>query len=251
MEKFKQTLLWSFVAFACVISNSALAQKELGLFNSVAVGVSASTAGIGVDVATPVTPHFALRGGVSFMPKIKINTDVDVEIEEAAEAGINPNTTLDLEGSIGRASGELLVNYYPFNKGTFFVTAGAYFGGSKLVKIKGHSDELAEYISQAGSAGIVIGDYTIPVDKNGDVSGGLKVAGFRPYVGLGFGRAVPKNRIGFSFELGVQFHGTPKVYTDYGSLGDAWEDADDSFTKIIDHLTVYPVMKFRLCGRLL
>ena len=118
------------------------------------------------------------------------------------------------------------------------------------MKIKGHSDELAEYISQAGSAGIVIGDYTIPVDKNGDVSGGLKVAGFRPYVGLGFGRAVPKNRIGFSFELGVQFHGTPKVYTDYGSLGDAWEDTDDSFTKIIDHLTVYPVMKFRLCGRL-
>ena len=26
--------------------------------------------------------------------------------------------------------------------------------------------------------GIVIGDYTIPVDNNGNVSGGLKVSGF-------------------------------------------------------------------------
>ena len=151
---------------------------------------------------------------------------------------------------MSRASGELLVDYYPFLSSSFFVTAGAYFGGSKLVKITGHSDELKEYVNEGGKAGIVIGDQTIPVDKDGNISGGLKAAGFRPYLGVGFGRAVPKKRIGVQFELGVQFHGTPKVYTDAGILGSTSTDGDDSFTKIIDKLTVYPVMKLRFCGRL-
>lgn len=239
-------LLCALIALSAI---SVSAQKELGIFNTLSVGVSAGTTGIGVDVATPVTPHFAIRGGVSFMPGIKISTDVDVDLTDP-NLGSYP-TNLDLEGSMSRASGDLLVNYYPFLSSSFFVTAGAYFGGSKLVKIDGHSDKLKEYVDKGGNAGIVIGDQTIPVDKNGNVAGGLKVSGFRPYIGVGFGRAVPKKRLGVMFELGVQFHGTPKVYTSAGELGNALGDGDDSFTKIMDKLTVYPVMKIRFCGRLL
>lgn len=241
-------LLCALIAMSA-ISLSVSAQKELGIFNTLSVGVSAGTTGIGVDVATPVTPHFAIRGGVSFMPGIKISTDVDVDLTDP-DLGSYP-TNLDLKGSMSRASGELLVNYYPFLSSSFFVTAGAYFGGSKLVKIDGHSDKLKEYVDKGGNAGIVIGDQTIPVDKNGNVAGGLKVSGFRPYIGVGFGRAVPNKRLGVMFELGVQFHGTPKVYTSAGELGNALGDGDDSFTKIMDKLTVYPVMKIRFCGRLL
>lgn len=54
------------------------------------------------------------------------------------------------------------------------------------------------------------------------------------------------------FELGVQFHGTPKVYSDTGDIDDLLKqtDEDDDFTKIIDKLKVYPVLKFRICGRI-
>ncbi|WP_160217431.1 hypothetical protein [Parabacteroides distasonis] len=50
----------------------------------------------------------------------------------------------------------------------------------------------------------------------------------------------------------VTFHGRPEVYTDYGNVQDLLNelDEDDTFTKIIDKLTVYPVMKIRLCGRI-
>ena len=243
----KVIFLWAFVCLN-VLFNPVSAQKELGIFNSLSVGVSAGTTGIGVDVATPVTPHFAIRGGVSFMPGIHINTDADVNLSDP-ELG-EKTSTLDLRGTTKRASGELLVNYYPFLSSSFFVTAGAYFGGKEMIKIDGHSDELAEYIQNGGDANIVIGDQTIAVDKNGNVSGGLKVSGFRPYIGLGFGRAVPKKRIGVQFELGVQFHGSPKLYTSSGDLGSALTDSDDSFSKIMDKLTVYPVMKVRFCGRL-
>lgn len=243
----KVIFLWALVCLG-VMCNQASAQKELGIFNSLSVGVSAGTTGIGVDVATPVTPHFAIRGGVSFMPGIKINTDAEVDLTDP-DLG-ERTSSIDLTGSTKRASGELLVNYYPFLSSSFFVTAGAYFGGSKMVKIDGHSDELAEYIKNGGDANIVIGDQTIAVDKNGNVSGGLKVSGFRPYLGVGFGRAVPKKRVGVQFELGVQFHGSPKLYTSSGDLGSALGDGDDTFTKIMDKLTVYPVMKIRFCGRL-
>lgn len=143
-----------------------------------------------------------------------------------------------------------LLNVYPFKSSSFFVCGGAYFGGGKLIKIKGHSDELAELIKEGQEVGIEIGNYRIPVDQNGNISGGLKVSSFRPYLGLGFGRAIPKKRIGFMFEMGVQFHNTPKVYTNNGDLSDLTAEADNDFTDIIDKLTVYPVLKFRLCGKI-
>ena len=52
------------------------------------------------------------------------------------------------------------------------------------------------------------------------------------------------------FELGVQFHGTPEVYTDNGDLGNLMEEADNEYTDIINKLTVYPVLKLRLSGRI-
>lgn len=242
----KIIFLWAILSIGMMCSPVS-AQKELGIFNSLSVGVSAGTTGIGIDVATPVTPHFAIRGGVSFMPGISFDADVDVDLKDPK---LKENSSLNLTGNMKRASGELLVNYYPFLSSSFFVTAGAYFGGNKLLKVKGHSDKLAEYVNGGNQASIIIGDQEIPVDKNGDVSGGFKVSGFRPYIGVGFGRAVPKKRIGVQFELGVQFHGSPKLYSSAGDLSGALADSDDDFTKVMDKLTVYPVMKVRFCGRL-
>ena len=250
MKGFRTLLCVISLALSGVIVSDVMAQKELGVFNSLAVGVGVGTTGIDVNVATPITSHFDLRGGFSIMPNFSMSTDVDVDVE--AMEGVSVPSTIGMEGSIKRVSGELLVNYYPFKKGSFFLTAGAYFGGGTLLKINGHSDELKELVAEAGKAVVVIGDYTIPVDKNGNVSGGLKVSNFRPYVGLGFGRAVPKKRLGVMFELGVQFHGKPDVYTDYGNVNNLLDevDPDDTFSKIMDKLTVYPVMKIRLCGRI-
>ncbi len=77
------------------------------------------------------------------------------------------------------------------------------------------------------------------------------MSGTRPYLGLGFGRLVPQKRVGFMFELGVQFHGTPKVYSTEGNLEELnGYNADDELSKIVENLTVYPVLKLRLCGRI-
>ena len=230
--------------------NKASAQKELGVFNSLAVGAGVGLTGVDVNLATPITPYLALRGGLSVMPNFNMSTDVDIEVDGGQTSGVP--SSMEMEGSLKRVSGEVLLNVYPFKKSSFFIAAGAYFGGSSLVKISGHSDELANLSADAGNAGIVIGDYTIPADENGNVSGGLRVNSFRPYVGLGFGRVVPKKRVSVMFEMGVQFHGKPEVYTDYGDVNQLMDelDADDTFSEIMDKLTVYPVLKLRLCGRI-
>ena len=245
------TLVCAFISML-LLGQAVHAQKELGIFNSLAVGLNVGSTGIGVDVATPITEYVMLRGGISFMPGITINTDVKVEVDDpTGQMGSFP-ARVDLEGSMKRMQGELIASVYPFPSFPFFISAGAYFGGDKLVTIEGHSEELKNYIAQGEEFGVVIGDYVLPVDKNGNVSGGLKVKAVRPYVGIGFGRVVPKKRLGFSGELGVQVHGRPEVYTNYGNLDDLMSELgpDDDFTKIIDKLTVYPVLKLRLTGRI-
>ena len=247
----KLTFVCAFIGLL-LFGQAMHAQKEYGIFNSLAVGLNVGTTGIGVDVATPITKYVMLRGGVSFMPGITIKTDVDVQVDDPTGMGGSYPARLAMEGSLKRAQGELVASVYPFPSFPFFISAGAFFGGDKLATITGHSEELKNYISQGSQAGVAIGDYVLPVDKDGNVSGGLKVKAVRPYVGIGFGRIVPKKRLGFSGELGVQVHGTPEVYTDYGSLDNLMSevDPDDDFTKIIDKLTVYPVLKLRLTGKI-
>ena len=82
MVKMKRLfLLCAFVSMFATC-NFISAQKELGIFNSVSAGVGVGLTGVDVEVATPITPYLALRGGLTFMPGFSINTDVDVDVND-------------------------------------------------------------------------------------------------------------------------------------------------------------------------
>ena len=226
-----------------------MAQADYGYFNSLGLGLSVSTVGVGLEVSTPIGNYLALRGGVSFMPKFTVTDEVNADLKGVPQ-GYPQSAEVELEVSTKRTTGELLLNLYPFRSNGFFVAVGASFGGDKFVQITGHSDELQQLIAAGGSAGLQIGDVSIPVDQNGNVSGGLKVSAVRPYVGLGYGRAVPSKRINFMLDAGVQLHGTPEVYSDFGQVDQLMAEVDNDFTDIINKLKVYPVIRFRICGKL-
>lgn len=212
------------------------------IFNHLGAGVSLGTNGLSVDLATPITSFVNLRAGVDILePGLKFSADADYEYNVS---GAPRTGEINLDGKFGRVQGHVIFNVYPVPKVPFFVAAGAYFGGDRLVKITGHSDELA---GQSSDGYAVIGDYRIPVDPEGNVRGGLKVSAFRPYLGIGWGRAIPNKLLNFGVELGVQFHGTPDVYTDYGEIDKSLiYDDDNTFNKIRKSLTVYPVLSFKL-----
>ncbi len=223
-------------------------------------GLSVGTDGIGIDIAMPASEHFGLRLGMSFLPPIKFHTDVDIDSDDESFT----TDEVEVEAKINKIDAKLLLDYYPFRKSSFHITAGAFIGPSKV--IKAYNNEQFLKPSEWGTAGVKIGDYRVTSDENGSVQADVKVNAFKPYLGVGFGRAVPKRPISVSVDLGVQFWGKPGVYTwtkdDWGersynrlSKDDFTGDDEDSkdardAIDVISKVKVYPVLSVRLCGRI-
>ncbi len=239
-------------------SFAQLDPDEMGFFNHVSIGVSAGTDGIGIDLGAPLGTHFATRVGVSFFPSVKYKFDVNAG---SNNAGIFVKDKVDLEGKLDMTNFKLLFDYYPSLNSSFRITAGAFIGADKIISVYNDGPFIANP-AYYGTAGVKLGDYRITSDAQGNVSADLKVNKFKPYLGIGFGRAVPRKRIGLAFDLGVQFWGSPGVYTttkdDFGDthykkLGkdDTGNDDANNVFDILSKVTVYPVMSLRLCGRIL
>lgn len=248
----------------------ASAQKSLGYFNTFGVGLNVGTEGIGMNVAAPLGNHFDVSAGFDVMPAIKFNANVKVNT-----SGINlpyPDGTpfnikdVDVQGNVKRVTGFVKFDYYPFNHSSFFIAAGFSYGGSRLLKLKGHSNDIRDYYQAWLDEGktfddvkinLDLEDFNLPVNQNGDVDGYAKINGFRPYFGLGFGRLVPKKRVGVRVELGAQLHGTPKLY--YKEENGSYQElqkldkvkGDDDLSKYINKMKVYPVLKLSFVGRIL
>lgn len=232
-------LLVSLVVLA-FSATTALAQTDV--FNHLAVGASVGTQGIGVDVATTLTKYAAFRVGMNFMPGIKVSDKMNGDINIG---GVNTPAYFDVEGKFSRTTIDVAVDAYPFGNG-FFVTAGLSFGGKKLAKLTGDLSKNAAI----GDGDLEIGEYKIPV-RNGKVDGAIEVNAVRPYFGLGYGRAVPKGRVACRIELGVQLHGKPVPASAYGDVTKMLGvEAEDDISKVMNKLTVYPVLKFRIAGRI-
>lgn len=255
-------LLFMSLAMAFTASCAYAQEGDRNCFNHLSVGLSVGTTGIGIDVATPICNYVQVRAGVDFMPNIKINTDLDIEAPSVP--GYNVPENIDVEGKIGFTNGKLLFDIYPFKRSAWHVTAGAYFGSSKIIKAYNKEDglllDLAKYNNdvEAGllpgqdKIGVELGDYLLEPDDNGNVNAYIKTASFKPYLGIGYGRAVPRKRLGFMFDLGVQFWGSPKIYCNDHELKETDVDSDSGdFIKTLSKITVYPVINFRLCGRIL
>lgn len=249
-ESMKKTVFTILAALALLMPGTAAAQD---LFNHLAVNAHVATTGVGVELSTPITKFITMRAGVTCMPGFSFNAEV---YGQYYDNNTPRDFTVNLDANLKRTQGSVIFNVYPLAKAkvcsSFFLAAGLYFGGDKLVKIKGHSDEIAEKINQFnGNPYIELGDYKLPVDENGNVKGGLKVQKVRPYLGLGFGRYVPKKRISVTGELGVQFHGHIKPYTSEGEI-EAFDELTekDDWKKVMDKLTVYPMLKIVISGRI-
>lgn len=249
---------------------SVMAQSDYkrGIFNHVGLNVGAGTEGISVGVAAPVANFLEVEAGVNIMPSFKLSGDLDVDINMPQESDIQYPTsgTIHAEGSFDRTTFNVKANLYPFGGGSkFFIAAGLSIGGEKIAEVTGscdelrkfsennlHTPELKDQFRKAISANL--GGYNLELDENYNLQGDIRCKNVRPYLGLGFGRLVPKNRIGCRFELGCQFMGKLKVYQNGNEIdiNKALEDAgEDDLSKFVKDLKVYPVLKFSLTGRIL
>lgn len=153
---------------------------------------------------------------------------------------------IDLEGKTGFTNGKLLVDFYPSRNSSFHVTAGAYFGGSKIIEAYNEEDgALLNYRN------LFIGDYILEPDEEGNINAQIKTNSFKPYIGIGIGRAVAKRKnLSFQFDMGVQFWGKPKIMCNGNQLEASDLDDEEEFLDVVSNLRVYPVISFRLAGKI-
>jgi len=276
----KKTLICLAVAFMAM--TSATAQVDTRLFNHLAVGLDVGTTGIGADVAVPCTKFVDIQAGFMIMPRISYSTEIHPNVSSfikydnnAATQQITENLNLDeipIQGKLKMVNGKIMINAYPFPKSSFHITVGAYFGKSDIIEVRNTIDGQLDVIDRANASieeanskfdgvegykhqdpiGVKIGDYLLE-PKDGNVSATLKTNGFKPYVGLGVGRAVPgRTRLNFKFDIGAMFWGTPDVVDHNGEslMKHDFDGKDGGAFRIISKVKVYPVLNFRLSGRI-
>lgn len=279
MKKFLLTIItYSLAATVSIAQNK---EWNANPFRHISISAGAGTAGIDFELATTLGNHLQLRAGVSALPftysgEFELdNFDMMETIDASPNAskikyelntqGINIQnlpTEAELDAELGLLNGKLLLDYYPFKKSTFRITAGVYFGKEKLINVEGAMPEeiikttqiMNKYLpeDEQFASGITIGDQLIEADELGNVDAFIKINKIKPYLGIGFGRAVPKNRIGFNMDIGVMYHGTPKIDSSNGKIAEAMNDEleNSGVIDILDDIKVYPVVSFRLVARI-
>lgn len=230
---------------------SAVAQEETGVGNHLGWGVGFGTEGFNASIATDMTQYAELEFGVNWAPGFSRKESGEVFT-------IDPNTKrrpkvddMDIKAKVNRATLDFKGSVYPFAtkenlSSDLFVAVGISFASKEIASLEGNSPKSAD-----GPKYVRAGKYLLPLNGN-DVDASARVNSVRPYVGLGYGRLVPKNNLGFRVELGCQFNGKVKLYKDDNEcelLSDHGIPVDSKTQDVMDFFSIYPVLKVSLRGK--
>ena len=236
----KQILLLATVCSALCASTA----QKVTAFEHLDLGVTLGTTGVGIDVATPISEQFRLRAGFSFIPEFDVKMNFGMEGENGNDlhsmadklvdlTGLEIKDNIDMLGNPNFYNGNLLVDFYPIKNINFHVTAGFYYGSSKIAsacntiedmttllsvsmfnnihdKIEAGEPilgediylppEVEEKILENGRLGVHVGDrtdtgepYMMEPDKNSTIKVDVFVNSFKPYLGVGYGGRLAKN----------------------------------------------------------
>ena len=153
------------------------------------LGVQFSTNGLGLQIARSIHPtnKLVVKLGGNYLP-IKIQDHIIDFSGTKTVSNININL-----GSVGA-----YLDWHPFGN-AFKLTGGCAYLFSN---ISGNSS-LMDSLDQ--------GELRLEPEKVGVINYGIKTRPIAPFVAFGFGRAIPKRRVGFGFELGTYYIGPPRV----------------------------------------
>ena len=235
-----------FVALA-VLSVSSYAQDKQ-LFNHLSIGASVGLDGLGIEVATPVTPYVQLRAGYSIVIPTSVTTTYNFGSFESSSRKIDLTNVPITAGFWKGGLGKLIADIYPWPNIPFHFAAGLFIGGGKFSSI---SVDASKVLNPDEYATLAVGynGVNISSDKNGSFNVDAKTGNVLPYVGIGFGHAVnTKNLVSVTFDLGVMIGG-PKmqsynyIRSDAGTPVELTSAVLDNNDKgIIDAINKFPVM---------
>lgn len=214
-----------FVSIMMFVLISLSGKAQEGAFESWSAGINAGLYGAGIQGATSLSSHFKLRAGFDYFTYNQQDVaefEVDVEYSETQQTATAELTDL----VVTLPNFKVLVDYYPMKNGIFCLTGGVYFGNNKastngLIRdYQGLSEQLGE------SPYLRYEDIVITPNDDGSFFGELGMGnGIKPYIGIGLGRTIPHNRVGFKFELGMVYQGKYTLTSpNMNEAGNDWLD---------------------------
>jgi len=210
----KQIILLPLCLLFLFVSSPTAADHSL-------IGLKVSTTGISLDAARSFTNMFNLRlGGSWLLIPAEVDTDDFV-----------------FKGNLNLLSLSLLGDYFPF-RGMFRLTGGSYINLNKA------SIELTPTEAQT------IGGITYSKSELGVVDGDVTFNLFSPYLGIGLGNAATKKGLTFLMDLGVIYHGEPKVDLSSGSLLKPTAEQAPVMENNLNWAQWYPVLSLGMAYRI-
>ncbi|MES2519134.1 MAG: hypothetical protein V4585_13550 [Bacteroidota bacterium] len=233
MAKIYLTLVFAVFLSAKAYSASSVFEDSTRTQKAkVAVGLLVGTTGLGIEFTYALNQKntMFLKGAISNISYAKV---YNFEYNTKSIIKVDPDLRLGIS-YIG-------LDYLPFPKSSFYLTSGL----SYLYDFK-------STIFADTKTGLDISGTFISAEDFGKINFEVKWNKVAPFVGFGFGRAVPKKRIGLGLEMGVYYIGSPKLFIEYTGLLDI-TNIDEALPKIEKNMAGYaylPYLNFKLKYRI-
>lgn len=230
------------------------AKAQYTPFDSWGIGVNAGLYGFGVQAATTLTPNFKLRAGIDYFSYTdKVSEEFDVEVEFRGYQTTAQAVLRDTKITFPNL--KAFIDYYPIQNSIFSITGGFYFGNNNA-STNGLIDGYQEFTDLFDEKPILrYEDIVITPNDDGSFDGKLEMGNtIKPYLGIGIGRTMPRNRVGFKFELGMVYQGKYSLSSpNINESGDVWfdrltEELDLPFSRSL--LQWWPMLNISLTYRI-
>lgn len=191
-----------------------------------AIGIKLSTFGPGIEIIKSFTPVVNVRLGGAYL---KFNTEFSIDNDVST---INKSST-----TLGGISLVADINFLSF----MHFTGGLMYNISKEEMEAKPNDDY--YIGEVELTSETVGSvyYTLTPNK------------ICPYAGFGFGNSISRSkRVSFAVDLGVVYHGTPKVELDANGMisPTASDEQQQILQDNVSGYRFYPMLNFQLSFRL-
>ncbi|GAB2642812.1 hypothetical protein GCM10027035_41030 [Emticicia sediminis] len=232
MMYFKPTLCSIVVSLYVMLSSISLKASfkndTISSYIPRSFSVNLSSRGYGAEVGFKLKekPSLGLRIGLNYLA-----------FQKAQNIKMDKGTSVDIFPDIKTLALSSFADYYPFKKKIFRLSGGLSY------------EIIQQYqVAFSSASGLNLGGLQIASDDFGNIKFGMKWNALRPYLGFGFGRSIMKNRLGFGFDMGFAYMGSPKLKLIYEGFLET-TTIDDEMKKIEANMkgySYYPYIGFQV-----
>ena len=164
------------------------------LWKDLQIGATAGTTGFGLDLKTSLAPNLSLRAGFNYLPKIKRTTGFsmtsvqgsdDENLEEKMKrlasyladlvGNEKVDNIVDMQMEVSLVNAKVLLDWTPFRKKNWRITAGIYVGKSQFAKAcntleEGPTTTAMLLYNKMYDQIVNLGEYEYPTFSLGNVS---------------------------------------------------------------------------------